>query len=204
MRRESSQNKTLPRIVCAVGAESTGKTALCRRLAEHFGVPWLPEYAREYFDRRANQSSAPSAHAYQSSDVAAIAREQIRRERTLLAEADGSVVLDTDLAVILIWWRERFGQVPAWIEAAFAAQASRLYLLCRPDLRWQADRLRESRHDRPRLHELYRRLLMERQLPFVEIGGIGETRFESAFAAAKPFLTAPTPSPRPPSSPPAL
>ena len=202
MRRESSQSSDLPRIVCAVGAESTGKTALCRRLAEHFGVPWLPEYAREYFDRRTNQSSEAD-HAYQSSDVAAIAREQIRRERTLLAEADGGAVLDTDLAVILIWWWERFGQVPAWIEAAFAAQASRLYLLCRPDLPWQADRMRESPHDRPRLHELYRRLLTERQLPFVEIGGIGETRFEAAFAAAKPFLTTPTPSPQPPSSPPA-
>ena len=163
-------------------------------------MPWLPEYAREYFDRPANQPS-DAAHAYQSSDVAAIAREQIRRERTLLEEADGSVVLDTDLAVILIWWRERFGQVPAWIEAAFAAQAHRLYLLCRPDLPWQADRLRESPHDRPRLHELYQRLLTERQLPFVEIGGIGETRFEAAFAAAKPCLTTPKPSPRPPSSP---
>ena len=165
-------------------------------------MPWLPEYAREYFDRRADQSSAPSAHAYQSSDVAAIAREQIRRERTLLEEADGSVVLDTDLAVILIWWRERFGQVPAWIEAAFAAQAHRLYLLCRPDLPWQADRLRESPHDRPRLHELYRRLLTARQLPFVEIGGFGETRFDAAFAAAKPCLTTPTPSPRQPLFPP--
>ena len=165
-------------------------------------MPWLPEYAREYFDRQANQSSEAD-HAYQSSDVAAIAREQIRRERTLLEAADGGVVLDTDLAVILIWWQERFGQVPAWVEAAFSAQPPRLYLLCRPDLPWQADRLRESRHDRARLHELYRRLLMERQLPFVEIGGFGETRFDAAFAAAKPCLTASKPSPPQPSSPPA-
>ena len=181
------------RIVCAVGAESTGKTALCRRLASRFGVPWLPEYAREHFEQRANAPATAADHAYRSSDVAAIAREHIRREQALLERVATGVALDTDLAVVLIWWQERFGDVPAWVEAAFAAQAPRLYLLCRPDLPWQADPLRESPHDRQRLHQLYRRLLADRRLPFVEIGGRGEARFQAAFAAASRCLTAPKP-----------
>ena len=167
------------RIVCAVGAESTGKTTLCEALAERFAVPWLGEYAREYLD------GAP----YQRSDVAAIAREQRRRERELLADTDGGVVLDTDLAVIVVWWREKYGAVPAWLEYAFASQPLRLYLLCRPDLPWQPDPLRESPGDLLRLHEQYRELLTERRLPFVEIEGRGEARVQAAVAASKHCLT---------------
>ena len=182
------------RVVCAVGAESTGKTTLCRRLAKRFDVPWLAEYAREYFSERRQGGCSADGHDYQSSDVATIAGEQIRRERALLERTAAGVVLDTDLAVVLIWWQEKFGPAPAWIEAAFAAQSPRLYLLCRPDLPWQADPLRElpDEIDRQRLHERYKRLLSDRQLPFVEIGGSGEARFEAACAAVRRCLAMPT------------
>ena len=167
------------RVVCAVGPESTGKTAICRELARRFGVPWLGEYAREYLDGR----------RYGPEDVAKIAREQMRREAALLAEAAAGVVLDTDLAVIVVWWTERFGAVPSWLEDAFAAQSERLYLLCRPDLPWEPDPLRESPDDLERLYARYRELLSERQLPFVEIGGRCQARFEAAALAARDCLS---------------
>ena len=190
------------RIVCAVGAESTGKTSLCQALAQRFDVPWLAEYAREYFENRpSGADGGPAGAAYEQSDVAEIAREQMRREAELLAATDGGVVLDTDLTVIVIWWREKYGAVPAWIDYAFAAQAPRLYLLCQPDLPWQPDPLRESRRDVPRLHEQYRRLLTERRLPFVTVEGTGAARTEAAVAAARHCLTAIEPSPRRTSTP---
>lgn len=166
------------RVVCTVGTECTGKTTLCAHLARHFGVPWLPEYAREHLR---------AGRPYDEDDVAAIAKEQMRREAELLASAKGAV-LDTDLAVIVVWWREKFGPVPAWIESAFAAQPPRLYLLCLPDLPWQFDPLRESPNDRWRLHERYQRLLAERRLPFVEIAGHGEARHAQAVEAALDWL----------------
>ena len=171
-----------PRIVCATGAESTGKTTLCRRLGTAFDVPWLPEYAREHLAGR---------QRYDEADVAAIAREQTRREAELVAGANGGLVLDTDLSVILIWWREKFGAPPEWLACAFAAQSARLYLLCRPDLPWRADPLRETGGDRRRLwrlHDAYRELLRERHLPFVEIAGRGPMRDEAALRAAAPCL----------------
>ena len=175
------------RIVCAVGAESTGKTTLCRALARRFGVPWLAEYAREYL---------ADASDYRQSDVAAIARGQMRREAALLRASASGVVLDTDLAVIFVWWREKYGAVPPWLDYAFAAQSPRLYLLCRPDLPWRSDPLRESPRDLQRLHEEYRALLTERRLPFVEIAGSGEARTEAAAAVAHACLAT-----RPPARP---
>ena len=167
------------RVVCAVGAESTGKTTICRELAQRFAVPWLGEYAREYLD----------GGPYGPADLEKIAYEQMRREAELLRGTRSGIVLDTDLAVIFVWWRERFGAVPGWLERAFAGQSPRLYLLCRPDLPWEADPLRESPNDLERLHGEYRRLLCERGMPFVEIGGKGVERFEAAAEAARRCLS---------------
>ena len=168
-------------IVCVVGAESSGKTSLCRRLAGHFQVPWLPEYAREHLD----------GSPYDEEDVAAIAREQQRRETALLASGAKAAVLDTDLAVIWVWWRVKFGPPPAWLRDAFRAQPARFYLLCKPDLPWQPDPLRESPGERWRLHRCYRALLTTRALSFAEVAGRGAARIEAAIAAATPHLTPP-------------
>ena len=175
------------RVVCTVGPESTGKTTLCRALAVRFRVPWLPEYAREHLTGKSS---------YNADTVAVIAREQQRRERRLLDSTTGPVLLDTDLAVIFVWWREKYGHVPAWIDAAWAAQEPRLYLLCRPDLAWQPDPLRESRHDLDRLYENYRTLLTTRRLRIAEIGGHGPTRTAAAVTAAGRYL-----NPRRPTTP---
>ena len=165
-------------IVSVVGAESSGKTTLCQHLAATFKVPWLPEYAREHLD----------GSPYDESTVADIAREQMRREAALLATGARRVVLDTDLAVIWVWWRLKFGPPPAWIERAFRQQPPRLYLLCRPDLPWQPDPLRESPRDRWRIHRRYSCLLSARALPFAAIGGCGAARTDAAVAAAAPLL----------------
>ena len=181
------------RIVCLTGPESTGKTTLCEALATRFGVPCLPEYAREHLTARAARLGGVSPTGYDRETVATIAREQWRRERGLLARTDGPVVLDTDLSVLFIWWQEKYGAVPRWIDHAWAGQAPRLYLLCRPDIGWRPDPLRESPHDLDRLFGTYRGLLTERGLRFVEIHGRGDARTAAAVRAAAPILS---PNPR--------
>lgn len=178
------------RIVCATGPESTGKTTLCRALARRFGVPWLAEYAREHLT-----ACGGGAASYDRKTVATIAREQWRRECALLARTESPVVLDTDLAVLFVWWQEKYGAVPRWIDQAWAGQAPRLYLLGRPDIGWRADPLRESPDDLDRLFGIYRDLLTERGLQFVEIHGTGDARTAAAVQAAAPILSANPPAP---------
>lgn len=100
------------------------------------------------------------------------------------------MVLDTDLAVIWVWWCVKFGPPPTWLERALNAQPARLYLLCQPDLPWQPDPLRESRGERWPIHRRYVGLLSSRRLPFAEIGGSGAARSAAAVAAAAPQLAA--------------
>lgn len=175
----------LGRLVAVVGPESTGKSTLALELAAEFAVPCLPEYAREYLEERLGRTGDAS---YDEEDLAAIAREHMRREADFVRSAERGGVIDTDLIVILIWWNERFGESPAWLHHAIARQQKRLYLLCAPDLPWQADPLRESEHDRERLFDVYQAALTELRLPFAVVAGKGRPRFDTARDAARPVL----------------
>ena len=170
------------RLVAVVGPESTGKTTLALELAAAFDVPCLAEYAREYLEERLERTGDAS---YDEEDLATIAHEHMRREADFVRSAGRGGVIDTDLIVMLIWWNERFGAAPRWLHNGIARQPKRLHLLCRPDLPWRADPLRESEHDRERLFEVYRSLLTNLHLPFAIVTGQGRARLESAHAAVR-------------------
>jgi nicotinamide riboside kinase len=57
--------------------------------------------------------------------------------------------------------------------------------LCKPDIAWQADPLRENAHDRARLFDLYQADLTARRLPYSEISGHGEERLARAISAVE-------------------
>lgn len=164
----------MTRILSIVGPECTGKTALARALAEHLGVGYVREYARDYLAGRTG---------YEPADVEAIARGQMALEADALAADESPVILDTDLLVVRVWWEEKYGPLPDWLRRAFAAQARRRYLLTAPDLPWEPDPLRESPFDRERLFEIYRATLAAEKLSFDVVRGTGAARLRCALAA---------------------
>ena len=165
---------TVTQIISIVGPESCGKTTLARALAKRFGAPWVEEYSRAYLAGRS---------AYDENDLGAIASGQLALEAQALKGAPPVLVLDTDMLVIRIWWQEKYGQAPDWVEAALRSQPDRAYLLARPDLAWEPDPLRESRFDRERLFDVYREALAERGAMFGIVGGTDGARLQSALVA---------------------
>ncbi len=164
----------MPPVIAIVGPECTGKTTLARALGEHFGVRAVPEYARDYLVDRVE---------YEREDVEAIARGQMALEARALATGWSPVILDTDLLVIRVWWREKYGALPAWLVRALEAQAPRHYLLTAVDLPWVPDPLRESPTDRERLFEVYHGILVGGRHRFDVVRGGGDARLGSALAA---------------------
>ena len=158
-------------IISIVGPESSGKTTLARALANRFHAPWVEEYARAYLSGRP---------AYDETDLDRIARGQLALEAGALKDAPPVLVLDTDMLVIQVWWREKYGEAPDWVEAAVRAQHDRAYLLARPDLPWEPDPLRESQYDRERLFRVYRNALADLGAAFGIVGGAGGARLRSA------------------------
>ena len=133
--------------IAITGPESSGKTTLARALAAHFGVPWVPEFARDYL--------AELDRPYVEEDLLRIAEGQLEAEQRIASERPSMLVCDTDLLVVRIWSQEKFGRVDPRLEAMVREAEYHRTLLCRPDLPWEPDPLRENPHDRDRLFGLY-------------------------------------------------
>jgi nicotinamide riboside kinase len=170
---------TLPLVICVTGAECTGKTTLASRLAAELNAPLVAEVARDYLAERSG---------YQSDDLVAIARIRASQELIALSQARSVVVADTDLTVIQVWWEEKYGALDDTLRALLAERTPRRYLLPQPDLPWEFDPLRESPHDRPRLHARYREILDAGPFPYAEISGVGESRFEQAMTRVRAWV----------------
>lgn len=160
------------RTIAIVGPESSGKTTLAKCLAEAMAGVWLPEYARE----RLIDSN------YSEEDVLQVAREQLARELDLVRSDPSYAIFDTDAIVLKIWFSERFGYVPDFINRHLDEQSARVYLLTYPDLEWQSDPRRESKDDLMRLFSLYEAELSFRGFRYGVVRGLGSKRNENAIA----------------------
>lgn len=161
------------------GPESSGKTTLAQALSEQLRWPVLPELARGYLAQRATDT-AQGPYRYRPSDLIALVQAQQGQE-TQVHNTDHHI-LDTDLLTLTIWWQEKYGPVPALFNEAWLSQSPRMYLLCRPDLPWEMDPLRENPNDRERLFGLYEQQLRRRDCPYAICEGEGASRTENALA----------------------
>jgi nicotinamide riboside kinase len=177
----------MTRIIVTTGPESCGKTTLADALGKHWQCPVMPEISRQYLNDKALQNPL---FRYQREDLLEIARQHHARERALLDTRPARLVLDTDLLVILVWHRVRFAGADTGLLENLLTEAlqagSRTYLLCRPDLPWEADPLRENPHDREQLYQVYRTTLDSLGAAYVEVEGQGEDRLQSALTLMGP------------------
>lgn len=133
--------------IAITGPECSGKTTLSRQLAGLPGAALVPEFARHYL--------AHLGRPYTQDDLLHIAQNQQRLIHTACASGSQLVIADTELSVIKIWSMVKYRSCHPQIEEGLSNQRFDLYLLCRPDLPWTYDPLRENPHDRHRLFELY-------------------------------------------------
>jgi len=175
-------NTSIKKIVI-VGPESTGKSSLCEQLSQHFQTIWCREYAREYLLKHGTN--------YSFDDLLTIAKGQWDLEHKAVEETqqNGSscLFIDTDQYVMKVWCEFVFNQCHTWILNRVVDQQQHLYLLCKPDLPWVQDELREYPNEKPRqeLYHIYRDILIEQDLPWVEIKGDYDERLQIAIEAVQ-------------------
>ncbi len=129
------------------GPESTGKTTICRAMAEYFNCSWVPEYAREYLE----QLNRP----YTENDLFVIAKGQWEREEQQLDHHGSFLFCDTSMLVLKIWSVHKYGKCHPWISRKLEQEKPARYFLCAPDIPWEYDSLREHPLVRNQLFELY-------------------------------------------------
>lgn len=169
--------------ISLTGPESAGKSTLAAQLAAHYGTLFVPEYARQYLEKK--------GPAYALPDLEAIAHGQLAAEDAAASQATSLLFCDTDLLVLKIWAENAFGTCPASILAALASPRYALTLLLAPDLPWTPDPLREHPDPAQRwgFYHLYRAELVQRGWPFAEINGPPAQRLAQALAAVTAQLS---------------
>ena len=142
-----------------IGPESTGKSTLAKELAEQFKGTYVPEYAREYVERKGRKELTYD-------EVCEIAREQIKS----ISEA-GFYFFDTELIVTKVWLEYAFGKVPEWLTEAIKAYPMDLYLLTYPDIPWVPDpaRYNGSQAMREELFDRYEEEVKATGVPYYVI-----------------------------------
>ena len=159
--------------IIVTGPESSGKTTLCKNLSEHFKIPFAKEYARIFLDELDRN--------YTQSDLLKIAGGQLKSEQN-------TQLLDTDLITIKIWSEYKYGSCDKWILTQIEKQKSekRFYLLCSPDIPWQADAQRENPNDAEKLFESYKQEIESLGHDyFIVTGG---NRMENSISKISPLI----------------
>ena len=153
--------------IILTGPESSGKTTLCKLLSKHFKITFAKEYAREYLHTRSRN--------YNQNDLVKIANEQLKLEQE-------NTILDTDLITIKIWSNFKYGSCDKWILEQIQKQKfeERFYLLCKPDILWENDLLRENPKNRMEIFKIYKKELKNLNHNYYIIEG--DDRNEKAIA----------------------
>lgn len=169
--------------VVVIGPESTGKSTLCRQLADHYGVSWVPEYARQYLLEHGT--------GYVYDDLLTIAKGQLSLEDEYAAAADTPVLfVDTDMYVMKVWCEFVYEKCHQWILDQIAKRKYDLYFLCDIDLPWIQDGLREYPDlvSRQKLYRIYKDIMINQPVPWLEISGSEDERLQKAIIATNNLL----------------
>lgn len=154
--------------IAITGPESSGKTTLAKTLAEQLGVRWIPEFARTYLlENNGN---------YEQEDLVKIARGQITAWNKFSKEE--ILICDTEMLVMKVWSQVKYNTVHPFILKALSEQQFDHYFLCRPDIPYEEDPLREHPDQREELFEIYLEELKIRKLPFTIIEGNMDQRIK--------------------------
>jgi NadR type nicotinamide-nucleotide adenylyltransferase len=196
--------------IVILGPESTGKSTLCKQLAEHYKTLWCPEYAREYLLQHGMN--------YSFDDLLTIAKEQIKLEDRYAEEVgktvgqeDGRIAaddktnfsgltdaltsrllfIDTDMYVMKVWCEFVFDNCHRFILDQIVERKYDLYLLCNVDLPWVKDELREypDLDSRQRLYYIYKDIMINQPVPWVDINGGYEERLQKAISAVNGIIS---------------
>ncbi len=181
-----------------MGRKVTGKSTLCEKLAAHYNTIWVKEYAREYLLQNGTN--------YTFENLLDVAKGQLRLEEEGILElqnrlaAEGAhspitnnyspLFIDTDQYVLKTWCEFVFGQCHQWILNQIAERKYDLYFLGGIDAPWVKDELREypDFETREKLYHHYKDILVNQNVPWVDISGTYEERLQKAIAAVDKIL----------------
>jgi len=167
--------------IAVIGAESTGKSDLCKDLATHYKTVFVPEYARTYFN---NHDIAN----YSISDLEIIAQQQIEAENNLVKQANTFLFCDTTLLTIKIWADLEFNKPVKFVEDYLQKINYDYYLIANNDVTWEPDPLRQNKFSRDLIFNLNLDFVKKNTANYFIVKGVNKARLNNAINCINSIL----------------
>jgi len=152
--------------VCFYGPESTGKSVLAMHMAEVYQTEYVPEVAREMI----------TSNNFSVGDIVRIGHAQTQRILEKTKTANKILFCDTDLITTQIYSQHYLHQVPEVLQELEHQVKYDKYFLFDIDFPWVADGLRDLGNQREKMYALFKRELVKREIPYIEVQGNVEHR----------------------------
>lgn len=181
--QQTSRNSLMT--VAILGAESTGKTTLCKDLASHYQCQWVPEFMRPYLQAKWNSQR----QTCEWEDLLPIAYGQMALENSRAQRSSQYLFCDTSLFELMVYADWYYGTCPPAIRHAALAHHYDLILLTEVDVPWVADDLRDAPHQREAIAQRFAAELTRHGKPFRSIGGDRQARVDQVVSWLATFDT---------------
>jgi len=162
--------------VAFLGAPSTGKSSICKALAQKYGTVWMPEYGREYWiEHQQDRRLTPE-------QLVEIAEGHIEREDRLLVDAHRFLFVDTEAIITYHFALDYHGDAhPRLKELAIAAETRyERFFLCADDIPYEDTWERSGLQHRADFQRQIREDLVQRGLSFIALSGSLQERVRKA------------------------
>jgi HTH-type transcriptional repressor of NAD biosynthesis genes len=170
------QKKSDCKRIVLFGPESTGKTTLAKKLAYHFQTSWVPEFAREYLEKKMVQTGEICSY----DDLYTIAIEQIKQENKLIKLANKYIFCDTNLVSTQVYSEVYFNKCDDRILTANKKNKYDLYLLTDIDIPWVKDLVRDKPNERKKMFRCFEDKLTAMNISFCTLSGNIQKRLNDA------------------------
>ncbi len=180
MEEKSKQTRNQPAKLIKVvlyGPKSTGKTTLAKQLAEHYNTLWVPEFMREYLQKKWDSEKK----LVTKEDLIPIAKRQLKLEKEASQHVENLLICDTNLLELKVYSEYYFdGFCPSEIKKEATKNNYSIYLLTYIDTPWEADDLRDRPENREEMFRIFEAELKKYNFPYQILKGKEKERFENA------------------------
>lgn len=169
---DPSVYRDLVKKVVILGAESTGKTTLTKKLAEIYNTEWMPEHGREYWEKN-NMGGKLTLE-----QLAELAKEHLEGEEELLLKSNNYLFVDTNAITTEMFSRYYHNAVhPELKKLALAAERRYDFcFVCDTDIAYEEDGTRSGAAHRKIFQQQILRDLMKRGMSYELLSGSLEER----------------------------
>lgn len=160
------------------GAESTGKTSMAKALAKYYNTAWVPEYARDYLQRKYENCGEICA----IEDLLPIAKGQLKLEQKAAEKSKNGVLFCDTNPLQTYYYGKAYYKNFKYPELWQLANQQRydFYFLTYIDIPWVADDLRDRPNKRMAMHHLFETSLKDNNFPYLTLKGSQEERLQTA------------------------